>query len=148
MSGGGCHRLARIVVCALGGLLLAQGAQAVTPSKPTLLGAECRGCHGLPPGSGEEEGPFKPGAHAEHREISCERCHTSGLEPSHIDGIIALRPELEYQYGPSVPWPSVGSGSCGGRGRPFQPTACHQAMPQAKCFWIPGKSCREEGERN
>ncbi|MDD5758465.1 MAG: hypothetical protein PHI06_05220 [Desulfobulbaceae bacterium] len=127
---------------ALAALMFTMSAQA-TPS-PILLGKKCGGCHALPPGTGEEHGPFKPGAHTQHIALSCDQCHNSGIEDDHINGIISLKPELEYQYGYAVPWPSVGSGSCGGLGHPFRPTGCHEQMPKAKCFWIPGKNCRIE----
>lgn len=126
----------------LGFLVIAVIAQA-TPSL-LVLGEKCVGCHALPPGTGEEHGLFKPGAHAEHITLSCDQCHRTGLENDHINGIISLKSELEYQHGEAIPWPSLGSGSCGGLGHPFQPTGCHAQMPKAKCFWIPGKNCQVE----
>jgi hypothetical protein len=136
------YKLSQLRVLSFSTLLLLLGMAAQAAPDPILLGQKCTGCHALPPGSGVDDGRFKPGAHAEHAMIACDQCHTTGADDDHVNGVIALKPELEYQYGQAVPWPSLGSGSCGGLGHPFQPLACHERMPEAKCIWIPGKSCR------
>jgi len=143
MMGGAGHRRGsrlKILPFSIVFLIISLTAQA-TPN-PVLLGKKCGGCHALPPGSGPDNGPFKPGAHAEHATIACEQCHGTGAEDDHVNGVISLKPEFEYQYGNAVPWPSIGSGSCGGKGFSFRPQGCHERMPNAKCFWVPGKNCR------
>ena len=123
-------------------LLLAMGVAAAAGPMPALMGKKCSGCHALPPGSGPDNGRFKPGAHVEHLALSCDRCHSTGFEADHVNGVITIKAEIEYQYGTKVPWPSAGSGSCGGLGYPFRPQGCHERMPDAKCFWVPGKNCQ------
>lgn len=126
-------------------LISAVAVAETTPDTTGRLGTNCGGCHALPPGTGPDDGRFKPGSHAEHGALACERCHTAGMAEiteEHVNGTISLKPEIEYQYGTEVPWPSVGSGSCGGQGYPYPLTGCHEQMPDAKCFWVPGKKCQ------
>lgn len=114
-----------------------------TPN-PNVFAEECRGCHGMPLGRGQDNARFKMGAHAEHATIVCDQCHTTGAADDHVNGVISLRSEIEYQYGSEVPWPSMGGGSCGGLDHPFQLTGCHEQRSTAKCVWSPGKNCRSE----
>jgi hypothetical protein len=134
----GRRRLTALVTCIL---ILSIGIAANAATSPTEFGKECGGCHAIPPGSGQDHGPFKPGAHAAHAALACQQCHPTVSDHSHINGVVSLNPGLEYQYGNAVPWPTLGSGSCGGLGFPFQPSGCHERMPNAKCNWLPGKSC-------
>lgn len=115
------------------------------PNTAGKLGKACGGCHAIPPGAGHGDGRFKPGSHVEHNKFSCDRCHLTGISDTteeHVDGKVSLRPEIEYQYGAEVPWPSLGSGSCGGFGYPYLLAGCHEQMPNATCFWVPGKKCQ------
>ncbi|MBA3013337.1 MAG: hypothetical protein KKD63_06735 [Proteobacteria bacterium] len=136
-----------LTICAAG-ILAVLSSLAIAEEKPETtgkLGKTCGGCHALPPGTGPEDGRFKPGSHAEHKMFSCESCHTVGftnITEEHVNGKISLKPEIEYQYGTDVPWPSIGSGTCGGLGHPYQLQGCHEQMPDARCFWVPGKKCQ------
>lgn len=112
-------------------------AQAIT--NPVFAQKKCDRCHAMPP---EDDGRFKAGAHDEHATILCNECHLTGIEDDHVNGVITLKTEIEYQYGSQVPWPGTGGGSCGGSGTPMQMPGCHERLPKAKCFWVPGKSCR------
>jgi len=142
----------RWIVCTAGLLaLIATTAVAEGPGPASPPRTSCSGCHGIPPGTGgPEDGRFKPGSHAEHRQFACDRCHPVGLADitaGHINGTISLKPEIEYQYGVEVPWPSIGSGTCGGRGYAYPLAGCHEQMPDAKCFWVPGKKCTPPDHR-
>lgn len=135
-----------LLLCSVGSIALTSLAMAApTPGATGQLGKRCGECHAIPPGTGPDEGRFKPGSHAEHSKFTCDRCHPTGVSDTteeHVNGTISIKPEIEYQYGSEVPWPSMGSGTCGGLGYAYQLKGCHEQMPDAKCFWVPGKKCQ------
>lgn len=141
----------KLLLCSVG--ILAFSSIAMADSGPNTSGKlekPCGGCHAIPPGSGPGDGRFKPGSHVEHSKLSCDRCHLGGIDEikeEHVNGTITLRPEIEYQYGTEIPWPSIGSGTCGGLGYPYPLAGCHEQMPDATCFWVPGKKCQSPEQR-
>lgn len=143
--GGGVLRCLMFCAACMALLLGSRAMAAQIPESMGQEGKRCDACHAIPPGTGPEDGRFKPGAHAQHVKFGCDRCHPDAadtISEAHVDGVVRLKPEIEYQYGSELPWPSMGSGSCGGLGYPYPPTGCHQRMPNATCAWVPGKQCQ------
>ncbi len=128
------------IIAAMLGLAVAVG---LVPG--TVFGAkigDCRACHGIVPGVDGKEKNFNPGAHPVHAKLPCAACHREGGGARHIDGIITLRPAIDYSLGSDLSWPSGGGGSCGGKVFSVEAKGCH-ARPLAICRWEPEGQCRD-----